>query len=143
MKKDKDVYLPFKVCLYGIGFIAVGIGSIYVSFTEKPIFMLCAIAFIGFGLSAILCWKNQWIKMINSREFIYSTMFGNKRTYKFSDITKATRNVNMGKFITSNITININNKKVYIDGEAIVSRRFAEIINKTAGKYVLYHTVKK
>lgn len=143
MKRDKDVYLPFFVCTFGLCLIAAGVYLIIAPESEASRTLgykyAIAISFI-LGLLAVVWWKNQWIKVINDREFIYSSLFGIRRIYRFDDIIKL-KSVSSGKGYPY-MTIILNNGRVHIEGFAMVSDRFAEAVNKKAGPLVKFHKVR-
>lgn len=74
------------------------------------------------GSRGILCYKNQWVEMIDDNEFIYSTMFGNETKYYFSDIESLKQNAD-------SMTLHLKNGKIHIESCAVISERFANAIN--------------
>lgn len=127
--QKKDMYLPNWVCGLGALFLVVSIVCVVLSFTVfsySMIFMIgCiigAVICLGFGVAAILCWKNQWAEMINDDEFVYSTMFGRKIKYRFADIKDIKQN-------SDSMTLLLENGKVHIESGAFISDRFVDRIN--------------
>ena len=81
-----------------------------------------AVACIAFGVAALLCWRNQSIHIISDEKFTYTTMFGNTRTYSFSDIQGLRRN-------QDSLTLFVAGEKVHIESMAVLSERLIERIN--------------
>ena len=97
--------------------------------SEKDMYLpawLLGLAVIFF-IAAVLCWNNQWIEVINEEEFVYSSMFGRKTTYRFADIVEVKKNADSQDLIFSD-------GKVHIESCAVVS---ANLIN-SARKYAKY-----
>ena len=111
MKKhsEKDMYLPAWLLGLAVIFFAAAV--------------FCALV----GIAAALCWNNQWIEVINEEEFVYSSMFGRKTTYRFADIVEVKKNADSQNLIFSD-------GKVHIESCAVVS---ANLIN-SARKYAKY-----
>lgn len=75
----KDMYLPAWVCWTGLFFIAMAIGWLIGAILSSNLLLVIGmIVCFGIGISAVLCWKNQWIQMLDTDSFVYSTMFGNE-----------------------------------------------------------------
>ena len=51
--------------------------------TDEWFYIVLGVGFLLIFLGILLCYKNQRIYVISDEEFIYSTMFGNKKTYRF------------------------------------------------------------
>ena len=122
MKKhsEKDMYLP----AWLLGLAAV----LCVIFIHDRLLMIpCAVICALVGIAAALCWNNQWIEVINEEEFVYSSMFGRKKTYRFADIVEVKKNADSQDLIFSD-------GKVHIESCAVVS---ANLIN-SARKYAKY-----
>ena len=47
---------------------------------------VCGIAIFALGVCGVLSWANQKIQILDNTTFRYTTMFGQKRVYRFSDI---------------------------------------------------------
>ena len=120
-----DMYLPERLLAMSLISLAVGVacaGYLIVQFTTLPI--VGAILGIVLGVFAFLCWKNQSIHIISDEQFTYTTMFGNTRTYAFSDIQGLRRN-------QDSLTLFVAGEKVHIESMAIISDRLAEAINNS------------
>jgi hypothetical protein len=98
-------------------------------FPENGWIVITALYFLGIvlGIFALLCWRNQGIHVISDEQFTYTTMFGNTRTYYFSDIQGLRRN-------QDSLTLFVANEKVHIESMAVISERLAENINKALEK---------
>jgi len=128
--KDKDMYLPVWLCGLGIGFLIATVVLIVFAWLATIYCLIAAIVCLGFGVSAILCWKNQWSMMVDNHTFIYSTMFGRKIQYHFSEIRDL-------KEHSDSATLILENGKVHIERCAIMSDRFVDAINVALKKYNL------
>lgn len=123
-EKTKDIYLPKWVCGLGIVLLisaCVLIWWIYSGIDFGISGYIADIVLWGLGISAILCWKNQWVIMQDQDTFIYSTMFGRKIQYRFSEIESCRENVD-------SFTLILKNGKVHIERCAIKSDRFIDAI---------------
>lgn len=123
--RGKDMHLPNWVCGFGVLMLACSIVLFVKCFSTSQFSMvqciLGGVICFGFGISAVLCWKNQWAEMLNDHEFIYSTMFGRQTKYCFSEIKEIRRN-------RADITLIMENGSVFIESSAIMSDRFASKI---------------
>ena len=119
----KDVYLPIAPLVLAIFLFACTAGCIVGCFLVSCYFLIPAVITLAVGLAAFLSWRNQWIVIENNDEFTYSTMFGTKHRYKFSDIREIKQN-------TDSQTLILKNGKVHIETMAIVSDRFYEMISE-------------
>ena len=124
MRTKKDMYLPNAVCGLGIFFLACGVACAVASFIYSLYLLIGVVFCLALGVAAVLCWKNQWVQMLNDSEFIYSTMFGTKIKYRFSEITDIKQNID-------SMTLILESGKVHIESCAIISDKFADKINGT------------
>lgn len=119
-----DMFLPDKLLAMALVFLAGGSAcALFAVFSFATWAIVCAVLGIVLGIFALLCWKNQTIHVISDEQFTYTTMFGNTRTYSFSDIQGLQRN-------SDSLTLLVANDKVHIESMAILSERLAERINK-------------
>ena len=82
-----DMYLPDRLLVMGVVFLALGVAfGIFAAIRLVLWAAACAVLGIVLGIFALLCWKNQAIHIISDEQFTYTTMFGKKHTYSFSDI---------------------------------------------------------
>jgi len=124
----KDMYLPDRLLAISFVFLAAG-GVCAIVLIFKFAVWAAVFAPIGivFGAFAFLCWKNQSIEVISDDEFVYTTMFGKKHTYSFSDIRMLRRN-------NDSMTLFVADKKVHIESMAVLSDRLIERINYSLEK---------
>ena len=83
--KDKDMYLPVWVLGLGIVFLVGALICMVLTFTISIFSLIGFVICMGFGIAAVLCWKNQWAIMGDNNSFVCSTMFRNKKQYLFTD----------------------------------------------------------
>ena len=120
-----DMFLPERGLAIGVVLLAGGIAcALYAVFAFAIWAVLGAALGIVLGVFALLCWRNQTIRVISDEEFTYTTMFGNTYTYAFSDIQGLRKN-------QDSMTLFVANKKVHIESMAILSDRLVERINKS------------
>ncbi len=123
-----DMYLPERLLAMGLVFLAIGIvlgGSLLWTFDWAK--AVLAVASAGAGIVALMCWRNQKIVVISSNQFEYTTMFGQTRTYYFSDITGLRQN-------KDSMTLFVGNEKVHIESMAVLSERLVDAINEALEK---------
>lgn len=119
-----DMYLPVKVLALGLVLLvgAVILGVVAVVLQSLPAAAGAVIA-LPLGLFALLCWKNQTIQMLPNDAFEYTTLFGNKKMYRFSDVKALRRN-------SDSMTLFVGEGRVHIESCAILSDRLVDRINK-------------
>ena len=119
-----DMYLPDKLLAFALVLLAGG-----TAFAAFAIYQFAVWAVVGavlclvLGVFALLSWKNQTIHMISEESFTYTTLFGNTRTYSFSDIRGLREN-------KDSMTLYVANDKVHMEAMAFISDRLAERINQ-------------
>lgn len=101
----------FAVCAVAATIIAFVIGNMAI--------LLCDIPFLLIFVAAYLCWKNQKIRILDDLTFEYSTMFGNRKTYAFSQITQVKQN-------PDSYTVFADGDKIHIEACAVLSERLAD-----------------
>lgn len=122
--KEKDMYLPIWVCGLGVFLLAAAVACAVAGvILSNPWFVLGVLACLSVGIAAILCWKNQWVMVVNESEFVYSTMFGRQTTYRFSQITGLKQN-------SDSMTLLLDDMKVHIESCAIISERFGKYLDR-------------
>ena len=120
-----DMYLPEKLLAFAIVLLAAGSGLGIASFFQQELWMsLCEVGGIGMGILALLCWKNQTIRVISDTHFEYTTFLGNTYTYAFKDITGLRQN-------KDSMTLFVGSNKVHMESMAIISQRLADAINQS------------
>jgi len=123
-----DMYMPPRLLAMALLFLVGGIGcGVYAAIKFALWAVICAVVGVGFGIVALLCWKNQAIHIISDSRFTYTTMFGNTYTYRFSDIQGLRRN-------QDSMTLFVAGKKVHIESMAILTPRLVEKINQALEK---------
>ena len=122
--EEYDVHLPNFLLAFGFALIAgaVALVTAYFFVWEKILLPIAAGALI-LGVTAILCRRNQKIRVLSDEEFEYTTFLGNSYICRFEDIVALRRN-------SDSMTLFVGDKKVHIESIAIVSERFAELVNK-------------
>ena len=119
-----DMYLPEKLLAGALVLMAVGLGFLVAFLVVfNPVFIAVSAACILLGIGALMCWKNQTIRIIDEEKFEYTTFLGNKKVYAFSDIKGLIRN-------SDSLTLLVKDKKVHIESMAILSERLIEKINE-------------
>lgn len=118
-----DMYLPDRLLAMSLVYFAGAVGfGIYASFDFEIWAVVIATFCLILGVFSLLCWKNQTIYIDSDEQFTYTTMFGKKHTYNFSDI----QGLRLNK---DSQTLFVANKKVHIESMAILSDRLVELIN--------------
>ena len=120
--RSKDVCLPIWILLFGIFLLFAAVICAVLAFSKGyGLFVGTAVGLV-LGIAAILSWKNQWIEMTGSTSFVYSTMFGNQKTYSFSEIIDIKQN-------PDSVDLIMEDGKVHIESAAKISQRFAEALD--------------
>ena len=124
-KPRADMFLPAWIFTMGLFCIMFGVimGTVLIALQILVLMVVLAGMFVLFGIAALMCWKNQIIRMLPNDTFEYSTFLGNKTVYRFSDIKGLKKNMD-------SITLFLANGKVHIESIAIVTDRLADRINK-------------
>ena len=118
------MYLPERLLAMALVFLAGGtVFGVLFLLTKTLWMVLAAVGGLAFGIVALLCWKNQSIRMISDEEFEYTTFLGNTYRYAFKDITGLRKN-------QDSLTLFVGEKKVHIESMAIITERLAERINQ-------------
>ena len=118
-----DMFLPDRLLAISLVLLAGGGACVIITILNFAIWVLaCAVFGIVFGIFAFLCWRNQSIHVISDEQFTYTTMFGNTRTYSFSDIQGIRQN-------NDSLTLFVDNQKIHIESMAIISERLVILIN--------------
>lgn len=118
-----DMYLPERLLAMALVGLAGGTAcGIYALITHAVAAIVFAVVGIGLGILALLCWRNQSIRIISEEQFTYTTMFGNTYTYSFADIQGLRRN-------QDSMTLFVAGKKVHMESMAVLSDRLVDKIN--------------
>ena len=75
------------------------------------------------GIAAIMCWKNQTIRIVSDDEFDYTTMFGKTHRYAFANITGLRKN-------QDSMTLFVGQNKVHIESNAVMTKQLIDKINE-------------
>lgn len=119
-----DMFLPDLLLAIALVSLGVGMAGVVIAVLKFAVWAVVGAVFgIVLGIFAVLCWRNQTIHMISDEQFTYTTMFGNTRTYSFSDIQGLRKN-------QDSLTLFVANEKVHIESMAIISERLADRIDK-------------
>lgn len=119
-----DMYLPERLLAMALVFLAGGtVFGVLFLLTKTLWMVLAAVGGLAFGIVALLCWKNQSIRMISDEEFEYTTFLGNTYRYAFKDITGLRKN-------QDSLTLFVGEKKVHIESMAIITERLAQRIDQ-------------
>lgn len=119
-----DMYLPERLLAMALVFLAGGtVFGVLFLLTKTLWMVLAAVGGLAFGIVALLCWKNQSIRMISDEEFEYTTFLGNTYRYAFKDITGLRKN-------QDSLTLFVGEKKVHIESMAIITKRLAQRIDQ-------------
>ena len=114
--------------LDGIVFFAMAIGWLIGAILSSNLLLVIGmIVCFEIGISAVLCWKNQWIQMLDTDSFVYSTMFGNETQYDFTQVWEF-------RIYGDSTTLILETGKVHIEKCAILSKRFKEAIGRALAK---------
>ena len=92
----------------------------YIS-TDQWFNLIFAAAFLLAAIGILLCYKNQRIYVISDEEFVYSTMFGRRKNYRFDQITAIRKN-------RDSLTLFVGDGKVHIESSAVMSERLRQLI---------------
>ena len=119
-----DMYLPERLLAMALVFLAGGtVFGVLFLLTKTLWKVLAAVGGLAFGIVALLCWKNQSIRLISDEEFEFTTFLGNTYRHAFKDIT------GLRKYQDS-LTLFVGEKKVHIESMAIITERLAQRINQ-------------
>ena len=124
-----DMYLPERLLGSALIFLAGGTAcAVFAVLTHELWTILCAVLGISLGSVSLLCRKNQSIHIISDDQVTYTTMFGNTRTYAFSDIQALRKN-------QDSMTLFVAGEKVHIESMAVLSERLIDHINRELAKH--------
>ena len=119
-----DMFMPDRLLAMALVMLAGGTAcAIYAVLRFAVLAVIFAAVGILFGVFALLCWKNQTIRMISDEQFTYTTMFGNTKTYLFSEIQGLRKN-------QDSMTLLVAGQKVHIESMAVLSTRLVDRINE-------------
>lgn len=120
---DADMFLPSWVLALGaVLIILCPVLIIWFFINTEIILLIFAIISLCIGILAVMCWHNQNIKVLSDEEFQYTTFLGNKKVYRFSDITGIRKN-------SDSMTLFVGKEKVHMEACAVISDRLVELID--------------
>ena len=124
-----DMFLPAWLFVMGLLLCIFGtiVGIVFAVLRISALMIALAAVMVLLGVAALLCWKNQTIRMLPNDLFEYSTFLGKKTIYRFSDIKGLKKN-------TDSTTLFVADGKVHIELIAIVTDQLADRINKQLEK---------
>lgn len=118
-----DMFLPLWLLAFAILLIVAGIAlGVFAIVKFSAGAVVGAIACVVLGIAALLCWRNQTVKVLSDDSFEYCTFLGKKTVYNFSDIKGLKQN-------RDSMTMYVGNGKVHIESIAILSERLVERIS--------------
>lgn len=118
-----DMFLPLWLLAFAIIMLVAGVAvGIYAAVELSVGAVVGAVVCLGLGIMALLCWKNQNIVVLSDESFEYSTFLGNKKEYRFQDITGLKQN-------NDSMTLFVGDEKVHIESCALLTDRLIELIN--------------
>ena len=119
-----DMFLPAWLLAMGLLLCVFGaiIGIVFAVLQISVLMIVLAAVMVLLGMAAILCWKNQTIRILPNDAFEYSTFLGNKTVYRFSEIKGIRINLDSA-------TLLVADGKVHIESIAIVTDRLEKRIN--------------
>lgn len=119
-----DMYLPLWILTFGlvliVGALVLGVyTALSLSVQTLAVALICLIL----GIGAVLCWKNQTVRMLPNDSFEYTTFLGRKTVYRFCDIRGLRKN-------RDSMTLLVGTGKVHMESCAVISERLADRINR-------------
>ena len=119
-----DMYLPVWLLAFALVLVIGGVAATVYWFVSTSVYAIAAGACaILLGVAAFLCWKNQSIVMLSNDAFEYTTFLGNKKQYRFSEITGLRQN-------NDSMTLFVGDEKVHIESCAIMTKRLIERLDQ-------------
>lgn len=107
-----DMFLPKWLLIFGIVLL---IGGVVLTFVFFPAALFC----FALGAAAVLCWKNQTIRIISDSTFVYTTFLGRQREYRFSQIEGLRQN-------SDSMTLFVGGGKVHMESCACITQRLID-----------------
>ena len=113
------MYLPAWIGGLGVFFLIAAAVCLILGFAISAGWLVACVICLLLGIAALMCRRNQWIEITGSDTFVYSTMFGRKTEYHFSDI----QDIKIGSDNDS-YTMIMSDGKVHIEDCAVMSEKF-------------------
>lgn len=119
-----DMYLPERALAMAIVMLAGALAAIVWYIVKGGVAaILIAVGAAVLGVTLLMCWRNQSIRILDSERFEYTTFLGNTRQYAFRDITGLRKN-------SDSMTLFVGGDKVHMESMAVISERLAQRINQ-------------
>lgn len=119
-----DMCLPDWILAFGMVLVAGGVAvGIYGVLKATVGALVAGVIALVLGIAAILCWRNQTIRITSETTFEYTTFLGKTYEYKFSQIRGLRQN-------HDSMTMFVGDGKVHIESSAYISQRLADKINE-------------
>lgn len=125
------MYLPVFLTGFGIFLLVVAAALIVLAFVVNPVTLILAAVCLPLGIAALLCQKNQWAVMKDGDTFVYSTMFGNQKEFRFSEMTEV-------KMHSDSMDLVFKNGKVHVETIAVMTERFSSTLNDAIQRVMQY-----
>lgn len=123
-----DMFLPDWLLIFGMILLLVGLVASIAAITILHIIILpIGIGIMIVGILAVLCWRNQTIRIISSTQFEYKTFMGRKIRYRFDEIRGIREN-------NDSMTLFVGNGKVHMESCAIFTQELADFIDEALVK---------
>ena len=107
--------------LAAAAFLAVFVLVARYIYTKEWFYLVLGVAFLLCCIGILLCYRNQRIYVLSDEEFQYSTFLGNKKIYRFDEITALRKN-------RDSLTLFLGKNKVHIEARAVLSDRLKTLI---------------
>ena len=107
--------------LAGTSFLAVFILIARYIYTGEWFYIVLGVVFLLCCIGILLCYRNQRIYILSDEEFQYSTFLGNKKIYRFDEITALRKN-------KDSLTLFLGKSKVHTEANAVLSDRLKALI---------------
>ena len=117
-KQRGDMCKPSFYIVLGVFSIVLGcVGGIVMFAAKAPVWIgLLMLLMIPMGINVLLEWKNRGILMLPGDRFAYTTTFGRKQIYSFSQISQISRALGGMKLC-------VGAQRIDIDFDAMVTER--------------------
>lgn len=119
-----DMFLPDWLLAFGMVLIVGGLGfGIFAAVTFNIIMLAIAVCALLLGVVAVMCWKNQTIRVISQEKFEYTTFLGHTKSFRFDEIRGLKQN-------SDSMTLYVGNDKVHIETCAVFTDRLADLLDQ-------------
>ncbi len=97
--------------------------ALYAYVTSKTLWGAFAALALVLGITAIVSWRNETIRIVSETSFEHSNFWGAKKEYQFSEITSMRQN-------RDSYTLFLGSKKIRIEASAYMSEQFIQKLNE-------------